>query len=713
MDGYLPKEHGQHNPSRKKTQSDLIWNGKNQNHSLTYGNELVFQSVQSDEATQPSINSYICSICKKLYVSDEQLKEHLVEHITYTFCKACGQSFSHAKSLRNHTDISCKKRRVMCKVCNNIFLGVEVLRKHCEVHFSDSKYICGFCGEKHGRYLCVKRQCRVKSKLKEVSLAGNSQRKGSTSPTILQEVIHNQGDFQSNVNSGPSRKLLSIRDPLIYNNTGNPKPMNGNVILVRGSSSVKVNAVVPSGKSSMPIAFSIPRDTWKGVSLREPSLTDGVDHVTITLERSSSNGFFSSTKIASPQTSREYSTNDRPPQNEMTEIGAFVEPGNRADNQRTFIEGPSLDMPFSTNAAIHPSFFECSSSTNLPQSMTDNHEAFLKGTSSNGFASVIETVYRRIHQEDLTQNRSPSQNQISEKDTSLTWVTLKPPSSVTEIDNRGVYLKGPTSETSFSTGCTDHPPFLAPSSLKSPSRSNNDNHEVLSEISPEGFSPSIAILNPKISHEDLSYARPSQNDIPEISSYPEHRNLRVPSSANEKDNHELCLGWTSAEKSQISINSIDDPWIPFAKDSESETLLPFEISPSLYEFPEKTFEEKNSSSDTDNSLQFSEINLPSYYVALGLPADMYDISSNFQNIEMNEMPNEIHEDNSGMTVNEGDNIFPQWIYAMKPEAGKELIDHEYGKEYDASEINGNLNFGNEDPEDYYLDDLDYLKGLYD
>ncbi|XP_068241332.1 uncharacterized protein [Palaemon carinicauda] len=755
MDGYLPKEHDQHKPSQKESLSDLFLNLKNKNHSLTYGNKLlILQSLQSDEATQPRIHFYTCPLCKKPYPTAEQFKEHLGEHVIYFICKACGRSFTRPRTLRNHLQHYCKKRPLMCKVCNNIYHGVEVLKKHCEVHFKDPEYICGFCGEKHGRYLCFKNQYIGKSKLKELSLAVNSPRKGSASPAILQEVNHHRGEYQSNVYPGTSQKLMSIRDPLIYNATGNPKPRKGEVILVRGSSSVKANAVVASGKYSPPIAFAIPRDTWKGMSLGEPSLTDGVDYVTIPLEKSFSNRFSYSTNIVSPQTSREYSPDDRPTQNEILEIGAYVELGTRGDNQRAFLEGSSLDMPFSTNAAIHPSFFECSSSTNSPQSVTGNHEAFLKGISLKGFASVIETPCPRIYQEDLTQNRSPSQSEISEKATSLTWVTLKPPSSVTENDNRSAYLKGPSLEASFLKSLADHPPFLAPSSLKSPSQSKIDNHEVLSEISSEGFSPSIEILKPKISHEDLSFVRPSQNNIPEKSSYPKHKNSRAPSSVKEidklrvfsdgpsssetlllanfanpssvldgssssrtfytrKDNHEVCLGGTTAEKTQISTCSIDDQSIPFAKELELGTLSSFEISPSLHEFPKRAFEKTKSFSDTNDLSHFSENNLPNNYMALGLPADMYEISSNFQNIEMSDMLNESHRDNSVVSVNEGDDIFPQWSYSMKSEAGKELIDHEYGTEYDASEMNDNLNFANEDPEYYYLDSLDYLKCLND
>lgn len=103
-------------------------------------------------------DSFVCDICDKEFLSEQELSEHNSIHFntnTELKCEHCGKIFNKLKNLCEHSR-SHNKREHICEVCNKAFLTIKHLNNHMDGHLEGEKYSCKICGAKFKRKSQIK-----------------------------------------------------------------------------------------------------------------------------------------------------------------------------------------------------------------------------------------------------------------------------------------------------------------------------------------------------------------------------------------------------------------------------------------------------------------------------------------------------------------------------------------------------------------------------
>lgn len=88
-----------------------------------------------------------CIICKQLFGTIDELKEHMAIHKTFV-CEVCGNSFIKKSYLDDHREAHGTEKRYKCKFCNKCFKRRTVLVKHKRIHTHPRQCICEVCGKR-------------------------------------------------------------------------------------------------------------------------------------------------------------------------------------------------------------------------------------------------------------------------------------------------------------------------------------------------------------------------------------------------------------------------------------------------------------------------------------------------------------------------------------------------------------------------------------
>ncbi|VVC86846.1 unnamed protein product [Leptidea sinapis] len=94
--------------------------------------------------THPEKNSYSCSICNKIYKSNNRLTKHFKKHATdkgYS-CNVCGRRFVENSSLKRHSRVHTGEKPYSCDICGNSFGQSSTLRGHKLTHTEIKPYPC-------------------------------------------------------------------------------------------------------------------------------------------------------------------------------------------------------------------------------------------------------------------------------------------------------------------------------------------------------------------------------------------------------------------------------------------------------------------------------------------------------------------------------------------------------------------------------------------
>ncbi|XP_066968668.1 uncharacterized protein [Macrobrachium rosenbergii] len=715
-------------------------NSDNNNTILTLDSESSnWQSLQCFKAINPERKPFACTVCKESFSTVENLDEHRIIHSGPFICRSCGKSFTRAWSLRRHLSTHFREGNVSCKVCRKIFFRVDNLRKHCKVHFNDFEYICGVCGEKHEKKMCYKKYTSppenaivnqevlqegdnqvgplinvVKSKVStELAPFGNprtSLEKALPVKSLSLGEIENPGAFlddatlaisSSNESTNLDVFLDDSASELSSSSGENVNPPDlGEDVLLRVSPPPDDTASTANNVEEILLhRFSplfdlpFPRVPSIGSSHEKPTFHSENDKVNISLESETLEVSSSSTESGYEKVTSELPVLEEPSHsNEIANRQPFMEGMldislSEIVDQEAFLEWESLEGTLFSSEAANPGAsldYEASlkraSSSDIGKAQEiwegaslggpslsgdTNQMAFLEEISQEGFLYSLETAYRENSQEGELQERTLPQNEIVVMEPSLECETNE--------------MSSPFSGTGNSWDFLDWP----------------------------------LLVSPSIEGADLwSCLEDSMLESPLLS---------------------------ETERALLEGEPLEEPPFPYentdpnTRNGDSATTLEsssLEIPPSPSDFISKEFSQKSTFenefqciTEANKSSHFLENDVSQRDIDLGLPVEMYhvgiefqccDLSSIFDDLEMNEMGSPNQTNRNGMDMNEKSNALPPWGHAGMIILGNEVTDqiHEdeiyNGTRSYVDENSSCWDFSNGSPEDYYLDSFDML-----
>jgi len=102
--------------------------------------------------------SRICNFCDKTFVSEENLKDHILVHTGDKpfVCNVCDKAFALQKCLKNHFVVHSREGQFVCNICSKSFILKRYLRRHIIIH-TRSPLVCNICNGKYASKWSLKR----------------------------------------------------------------------------------------------------------------------------------------------------------------------------------------------------------------------------------------------------------------------------------------------------------------------------------------------------------------------------------------------------------------------------------------------------------------------------------------------------------------------------------------------------------------------------
>ncbi|KAM7349653.1 uncharacterized protein ACRADG_008509 [Cochliomyia hominivorax] len=94
----------------------------------------------------PDVLPYKCNLCEKAFPVENQLNDHINEHMGYKKhkCDLCEKSFPNPSALKDHVRVHTGESPFLCAHCGNCFKTANVLRQHLQRH-GEKKFHCTEC----------------------------------------------------------------------------------------------------------------------------------------------------------------------------------------------------------------------------------------------------------------------------------------------------------------------------------------------------------------------------------------------------------------------------------------------------------------------------------------------------------------------------------------------------------------------------------------
>ncbi|XP_052802933.1 uncharacterized protein LOC128233082 isoform X2 [Mya arenaria] len=102
-------------------------------------------SAHPKEGTQ-----HYCHHCAKTFSSDEDLQQHIVEHVAEKvfFCEFCEKLFFEKRILVDHRDTHKASKNFQCKICLKFYYSSRSLQRHIKLHLYQTQKACKICEQK-------------------------------------------------------------------------------------------------------------------------------------------------------------------------------------------------------------------------------------------------------------------------------------------------------------------------------------------------------------------------------------------------------------------------------------------------------------------------------------------------------------------------------------------------------------------------------------
>ena len=100
--------------------------------------------IHSDDALE-------CGYCKKMFCTNDSLKQHLRVHTKERpyKCKICNKGFTQASAVKVHLRIHSEDKQYKCKYCSKTFITRQNLMVHERVHTGERPYSCSICNKRY------------------------------------------------------------------------------------------------------------------------------------------------------------------------------------------------------------------------------------------------------------------------------------------------------------------------------------------------------------------------------------------------------------------------------------------------------------------------------------------------------------------------------------------------------------------------------------
>ncbi|CAK9820704.1 Zinc finger protein 778 [Anthophora plagiata] len=96
---------------------------------------------------QTEVKQHKCEVCKKTFVSEFSLSNHMTLHAQTFSCAQCSKTVTNKYSLKLHMRTHTGERPYQCKVCLKTFTRSASLRIHGLTHTGERPYVCDLCGQ--------------------------------------------------------------------------------------------------------------------------------------------------------------------------------------------------------------------------------------------------------------------------------------------------------------------------------------------------------------------------------------------------------------------------------------------------------------------------------------------------------------------------------------------------------------------------------------
>lgn len=121
------------------------------------------QDAAVGESPSKEERPFTCNICNRSYRHAGSLLNHKNTHKTGHFiCTFCSKPFTNPMALRNHTRIHTQKKKFVCLTCGKAFRLASILHNHQKVHNRAASHLsCADCGKSFlGRSGLKRHRCR-------------------------------------------------------------------------------------------------------------------------------------------------------------------------------------------------------------------------------------------------------------------------------------------------------------------------------------------------------------------------------------------------------------------------------------------------------------------------------------------------------------------------------------------------------------------------